>query len=154
MAACQSFTKGFLFLIHATYPIYEYHSAIRPKSFRKWTKTSVVEKFPNAIIKDFQDSHLALIYINRCLKNNVSIELIITDFKDLGETGFMFAKKIRGLKKGFNIQTPILMLTMCEPGELEISKKEGILIAYLPKSATSTEILQIIDDLVFINSGF
>ncbi len=110
----------------------------------------VLEKFPNAIIKDFRDSHLALIYINGCFKNNVSIDLIITDYKHLGENGLVFAKKIRGLEKSFNIQTPILMLTMCELDELEISKKEGILTAYLPKSATSTEILQIIDDLVFI----
>lgn len=64
------------------------------------------------LFQSFQDPRPALLYIENALKNRSKIDLIITNFTQVLSTGCHFASSVRNLESDYNIQIPILLISL------------------------------------------
>ena len=99
-------------------------------------------------IQHYQNSHHAFDAFLESIKAWEPIDLIITDMNHMGQNGYEFAKAIRAFESSYLIRTPILLLTMQGPNRSELVQQmlqENLVDAYLPKSASSEEIIETIE---------
>lgn len=101
-------------------------------------------------IQGFVDSRDALRYIRNSLDSGERIDLILTDFRHLGDDGYAFAKSVRNYEADFSVSIPILLLTMyrADFDLIQLGLKEGLFNYYLPKSADTFEILRTMSKLM------
>ena len=78
--------------------------------YAKGVSNCILKKFPNAIIKHFQDGDKALEYVTYCLNGNEKLDLIITDMKHPGLNGIDFSKAVRKMALVYKQKIPILFI--------------------------------------------
>ncbi|MBP6024513.1 MAG: response regulator [Ferruginibacter sp.] len=108
---------------------------------------------PNLKIESFEEPVSALSHFEYCLKNNIKIDLIISDLKHPKPDGFEFSRTIRESEKIYNQRIPILIISMHIHNPLY-----PIIIEFLadktfdkvlPKSCSITEVVEVIKELIF-----
>ncbi len=113
--------------------------------FRQACINELKKKLPNIVSKEFTYNDTALDYIENCFKNEVRIDLIITDFNHPGPIGLIFAQKVRELQKFYSIRIPIMLFTMRGEDEfLFKATREGVFDVYFPKSAQPEELIDFV----------
>lgn len=100
----------------------------------------ILEKFPNADIKNIQNGDKALEYVLNCLGNKDLLDLIITDINHPGLDGIKFSRAIREKEKYNEHKIPILFVTMVDD-KFIVSEVENIpFVKHLTKT-TQFEII-------------
>lgn len=113
--------------------------------FRHGCIHELKKKLPNILSKEFTYNETALNYIEECLKNEVRIDLIITDYNHPGPNGLIFAQEVREMQNFYSIRVPIMLLTMCCEDELLFkATREGVFDVYFLKSAHPEEFIDFV----------
>lgn len=117
--------------------------------FRDSLNKIIEEHYPNTELYSFINADKALAYILGDLLKGKKVDLIVTDFTHIGSDGIDFAQGIRIIETKYRIKIPKLLLTMRdETEEILDSLKRGLFDAYLPKSATTNQLLTTIEMLL------
>jgi hypothetical protein len=75
-------------------------------------KREATHFFPNLKIVSFQEPKSALTHFEYCLKNNLKIDLIISDVQHSEPNGLIFSRMIRDIEKEYNKRVPILIISI------------------------------------------
>lgn len=106
-------------------------------------------------IQSFVDSKDALRYIRNSLDSGERIDMILTDFRHLGDDGYEFASAVRNYETAFSCCIPILLLTMY-PVDYELIQKglqDGAFSSYLSKNCNKEGLHRAIEQLLPGYSG-
>lgn len=106
------------------------------------------KKFPNAITEYIQDGDKALEYVINSLKNNETIDLIITDVNHMGLNGIDFSIAVRKNEKNIEKKIPILFITMVDDKFIREKARQLPFVIYLLKTSQCEEINFAIDNLI------
>lgn len=108
------------------------------------------KRFPNAIIKCFQNSHTALDYVRNCFQISEKLDLIITgiNLKQPELNGIDFCKAVRKEEIEYSRQIPILGIDMYDD-KIIIQKILDVGLArYLPMTTSCEGINLTISDMI------
>ena len=116
--------------------------------FIKGVSNCILRKFPNANTKHIHDGDEALKYVSECLKNNIPLDLIITDMRHPGLNGIDFSKAVREVELEYNRKIPILGIDMYDD-EVIIQKILNVgFIKYLTSVMSCEEINFVINNML------
>lgn len=108
----------------------------------KGVSNCILKKFPNANTKHIHNGDVALKYVSNCLRNNIRLDLIITDIRHPGLDGIPFAKAVRSEERSYSREIPILFIDIYSD-ETWIRKVEEVTNAKMIQSHGSCEEINI-----------
>jgi response regulator RpfG family c-di-GMP phosphodiesterase len=108
------------------------------------------KKFPNAIIKCFQNSQMALDYVRNCFQNIEKLDLIITgiNLRQPELDGIVFSKTIRKEEIVYKRQIPILGIDVYDDKIIIQKFLEVGLARYLNLTISCEEINLTVSDMI------
>lgn len=116
--------------------------------FRDSLRNLLQKHYPSVDLRQFINPDSAIENIIKDLGQRNRIDLIVTDFKQLGKNAIEFAQQLAVLKNEYEVDIPVVLLTMRQENEeIHSAIASGLIEAYVSKSASTEHLIYVFEKL-------
>lgn len=105
-------------------------------------RQEVSKFYPGSRYFNFQSDLEALEYYNKGLRSGDIPDLVISDINHPGIGGVAFVKELRKAESIFKVRTPVMILSMVDPGGYRMLVEENLIDYWLTKASSAEDILE------------